>query len=56
MSDISKDHLTYMYTKMKMSRYFEEKMECADGDITKDVDEAYDFAVESPLPKPEEAL
>ncbi len=29
MSDISKDHLIWMYKKMKMSRYFEEKMESA---------------------------
>lgn len=29
MKDISKEHLVWMYTKMKMSRYFEERMEKA---------------------------
>ncbi|MEM6632133.1 MAG: thiamine pyrophosphate-dependent dehydrogenase E1 component subunit alpha [Bacteroidota bacterium] len=29
MKDISKDHLVWMYSKMKMSRYFEERMETA---------------------------
>jgi len=34
----------------------EDDMTSIDADITKEVDEAYAFAVESPLPKPEEAL